>query len=346
MPDQLHAVAAAAARRGWPGGRSPRGRSGVHRRRGRRRTGSPVRRTRPRRRCPGAASPSSARGRSRSADGELLGPDAERASSAESRARPARHAAGWRCRRSRRRRRWPAARRSRARVPTCSMRPSLKTAIRSLSVSASSWSWVTNRKVMPTSRWISLSSTCICSRSLRSRAPSGSSSSSTLGRLTSARASATRWRWPPESCVGLPVAEAGEADLLERLLRALASLGLADLLDEQAVLDVLLDAHVREDRVVLEDRVHVAVVRRPAGHVLAGELDRPGRRAARSRRSSAAPSSCPEPDGPSMEKNSPDRDGQVDVVDGDDRRTTGELLAQSAQADGRGSRPGRAFGGR
>ena len=34
---------------------------------------------------------------------------------------------------------------------------------------------------MPTSRWIALSSTCICSRSLRSRAPRGSSRSSTLG---------------------------------------------------------------------------------------------------------------------------------------------------------------------
>ena len=85
---------------------------------------------------------------------------------------------------------------------SCSMRPSLKTAIRSLIVSASSWSWVTNTKVMPTSRWICLSSICISRRSLRSRAPSGSSSSSTRGRLTSARASATRCRWPPESWWG------------------------------------------------------------------------------------------------------------------------------------------------
>ncbi len=33
------------------------------------------------------------------------------------------------------------------------MRPASKTAIRSLSVSASSWSWVTKTKVMPSSRW-------------------------------------------------------------------------------------------------------------------------------------------------------------------------------------------------
>src|SRR4028118_1623728 len=58
-------------------------------------------------------------------------------------------------------------------------RPASKAALRSLIVNASSWSWVTNTKVMPTSRWICFSSICICSRSLRSRAPSGSSSSST-----------------------------------------------------------------------------------------------------------------------------------------------------------------------
>ena len=48
-----------------------------------------------------------------------------------------------RCRRSPPRTRWPDARRSRPGVPTCSMRPSEKTAMRSLIVSASSWSWVT-----------------------------------------------------------------------------------------------------------------------------------------------------------------------------------------------------------
>ena len=47
-----------------------------------------------------------------------------------------------------------------------------------------------------------MSSSCICLRSLRSSAPSGSSSRSTAGSLTSARASATRCCWPPESCDG------------------------------------------------------------------------------------------------------------------------------------------------
>jgi hypothetical protein len=56
--------------------------------------------------------------------------------------------------------------------------------------------------VIPTSRWMPFSSTCICLRSFWSSAPSGSSSSSTEGRLTSARASATRCFWPPESSRG------------------------------------------------------------------------------------------------------------------------------------------------
>src|SRR4029077_6489843 len=62
--------------------------------------------------------------------------------------------------------------------------------------------WVTYTNVIPTSRWIRFSSTCIAWRSLRSRAPSGSSSRSALGLLTRARASATRCCWPPESSLG------------------------------------------------------------------------------------------------------------------------------------------------
>src|SRR6266545_4860907 len=77
-------------------------------------------------------------------------------------------------------------------VPSCSMWPWFMTAIRSAIVIASSWSCVTWMNVIPTSCWIDFSSSCICLRSLRSSAPSGSSSSSTCGLFTSARASATR----------------------------------------------------------------------------------------------------------------------------------------------------------
>ena len=127
--------------------------------------------------------------------------------------------------------------------------------------------------VIPTSCWIRLSSSCISWRSLRSSAPSGSSSSSTRGPLTIARASATRWRWPPESCAGLRAPSAREADQLERLLGAPAPLRLGDLAHAQPVGDVLRDGHVREQRVVLEDRVDVARVGRQVLDLHAPELD-------------------------------------------------------------------------
>ena len=87
------------------------------------------------------------------------------------------------------------------------MWPLFITATVSAMVMASSWSWVTWMKVRPTSVWMRLSSTCISRRSLRSSAPSGSSSSSTSGWLTRARASATRCCWPPESWAGLRAAK-------------------------------------------------------------------------------------------------------------------------------------------
>ena len=42
----------------------------------------------------------------------------------------------------------------------------------------------------------------ICTRSCASRFDSGSSSMNTAGSRTMSRPSATRWRWPPESCFG------------------------------------------------------------------------------------------------------------------------------------------------
>ena len=67
---------------------------------------------------------------------------------------------------------------------------------------ASSWSWVTKIVVTWTSSWRRRSQARSSSRTWASSAPNGSSSSSTLGSTASARASAMRWRWPPESCDG------------------------------------------------------------------------------------------------------------------------------------------------
>ena len=73
------------------------------------------------------------------------------------------------------------------------------TPTRSAMASASSWSCVTNRVVMPTSSWIRRIWSRSWARTLASSADSGSSSSSTWGSMASARASATRCCWPPDS---------------------------------------------------------------------------------------------------------------------------------------------------
>ena len=65
---------------------------------------------------------------------------------------------------------------------------------------------------MPMRRMTRFSSRRVRSRSVGSRFESGSSSSSTRGRGASARASATRCCWPPESCVTRRSLEAGEVD--------------------------------------------------------------------------------------------------------------------------------------
>ena len=85
---------------------------------------------------------------------------------------------------------------------------------------ASSWSCVTKIKVMPTSRCRDFSSTCIWRRRLASSAESGSSSSSTRGRLTRARASATRCCWPPLSLRGAACAKSAHLHHRERLRHA------------------------------------------------------------------------------------------------------------------------------
>ena len=95
-----------------------------------------------------------------------------------------------------------AGRRPRAAVPACSIRPSFITTIESASAIASSWPWVTWMKLMPSSRCRRFSSSRILTRRNGSSADSGSSSSSTCGSVISARASATRCCWPPESWAG------------------------------------------------------------------------------------------------------------------------------------------------
>jgi len=77
--------------------------------------------------------------------------------------------------------------------------PLFISATTSAMLKASSWSWVTYTLVIPNLRWTPRISPRIRTRSWASRLESGSSNSSTLGRITKARANATRCCWPPES---------------------------------------------------------------------------------------------------------------------------------------------------
>ena len=84
-------------------------------------------------------------------------------------------------------------------VPTCTIFPSMKTAILSAKVIASSWSWVTYTVVTPKSRCNWCSSSRVSSLNFASKLESGSSRRNILGCLTIARARATRCCCPPES---------------------------------------------------------------------------------------------------------------------------------------------------
>ena len=87
-------------------------------------------------------------------------------------------------------------------VPICCTRPSCITTRRSAIAIASVWSCVTMIVVMPPSRCRMRISRAISWRSAASRFDSGSSSSSRRGWIASARASATRCCWPPDSSRG------------------------------------------------------------------------------------------------------------------------------------------------
>ena len=76
------------------------------------------------------------------------------------------------------------------------------TIIRSASVIASTWSWVTKSEVVRSSRCSFWISSRVCARSLASRFESGSSNRKTAGWRTIARPIATRWRCPPDSSRG------------------------------------------------------------------------------------------------------------------------------------------------
>ncbi len=162
-------------------------------------------------------------------------------------------------------------------VPTCSSRPARSTATRSPRSNASSCSWVTSTVVMPT-RWISSRiSRRVRSRSAGSRLDSGSSRSSTRGSGASARASATRCCWPPESWLMRRRSKPARSTRVSARVtrRSSSSPPRPERLEAEG--DVLAHVEVGEERVVLEHHPEPPGDRVRCGHILAFD-ERPGRR--------------------------------------------------------------------
>ena len=157
---------------------------------------------------------------------------------------------------------WSAGRASSsAGIPSWRRRPSRMTPTRSASAAASVKSWVTSSVGIASSASSSASCSRTLSRVWASSAESGSSSSRTEGSRASARATATRWRSPPDEPSGLLAGEVRDAEALEQVLDPPAS----------AEADVRGDRHVREQRVVLEHEADRPPVGRPVDTALGVE---------------------------------------------------------------------------
>ena len=102
---------------------------------------------------------------------------------------------------------------------TCEIRPGRAdmTTTRVDRKTASGMLWVTNTIVVPVRRQMLISSAFIRSRVISSRAPNGSSISSSFGSNESARAIATRCCIPPDSSQGWRSAKRLELDELEQV---------------------------------------------------------------------------------------------------------------------------------
>ena len=150
------------------------------------------------------------------------------------------------------------------------------TATRSARKVASPRLWVTNTMVLSVRDSSTERSSPRIMRVCSSSAPNGSSISRMPVSRLSARASAARWRMPPESCAGIVLREVLEPDSFERTLRARLALGPRHPLEHHAEIDVLDHRVPGKQRVLLEHEGDV-VRHRPA-HRLAGDFHGAGGR--------------------------------------------------------------------
>ncbi len=98
------------------------------------------------------------------------------------------------------------------------------------------------------------------------------------GLITSARASATRCCWPPESSRGSRSARCGRRTSLKRILDLLAAFGRIQAAHLEPKADIVGRAHMRKQRVGLEHHAGRALVGRQPGHVLLVEQHAAARR--------------------------------------------------------------------
>ena len=160
--------------------------------------------------------------------------------------------------------------------------------MRSATTRAAARSWVTNSMAMPSSRRSRPSRLSTVAASDTSSALVGSSHSSTSGGTTVARASATRWRWPPDSWPALASRHLGgqtDAGAGPPATRSGARrLGPCRSV-AQPLADQLADGHPRRQR-------RAGVLEHHLGPAAVAELDRRRRRWGAGRRRPAAASTC------------------------------------------------------
>ena len=159
-------------------------------------------------------------------------------------------------------------------------------------------SCVTTTRLVPSSRFSSSSSAKTCSALRPSRLPVGSSASTRRGAVTSARATAARWRSPPESWCGRWRESRTQPHALEQRHRLLRGIRCVHAPHEQRHCDILECAELGQQVVELVHETDRAVAQRsrarfPRARAGRGHRFRRGPHPGdRVHRGSAAASSC------------------------------------------------------